>query len=318
MDATDMKLLNSIYVKVLNNGQNVYKECCQKNNLQNAQTLESYATYLTQMNENVRFITDLTDKYVLECIEKATEIRTTIDMNNKYKDDPFNMFMAHKKMYGGVSWADLSDKEDRKDAILNSVDELVSTKIKHDDFENNHILYKNISNIYNNKIDFECKIPIINKLNEMPSCMYWYKGDKTNPEGIYICISRKFYVQVPFPDVIDGTVDFYRMNTIKCTRGSKKNCLKHKKELAIRRNVPLVACGYTHTGDAYKKVGTLYRCPNIPRFGAHNSLNNDLENLPERDLKMMLMNSLSDILLGTLWFQKQKNKNLTIVNIDIC
>jgi hypothetical protein len=33
---------------------------------------------------------------------------------------------------------------------------------------------------------------------------------------------------------------------------------------------------------------------------------------------MMLMYSLSDMLLGSLWFQKQNNNNMILTNIDTC
>lgn len=318
MDANDMKLLNDIYIRMLKKGRSIYKIAEKENSLKNVQELESYSAYLGQMNDKIESILDITDKYANECLDKANEIRNYIDVNNKYKDDPMKMLLAHKEMYGGMSWADLTEMEEEKERVLKNIKKIVKNPAKKSEYEQTPILYKDVSNIYGKDIGFNCKIPIINKLNEMPSALYWYKGDQTNPEGIYTCLSRKFYIQVPFPNVIDGTKDFNRTCSIKCKYNTEQECLKIRKDLADRFNSELRDCKFAHIGDKYTKVGTLFRCPNIPRFGSHVFLDDDLENLPDYDMKMMLMYSLSDILLGALWFQKQKNNSMVLTNIDTC
>ena len=101
MDSHDMKLLNDLYVKILKKGRCIYNEAESENNIHHAQKLESYSTYLGQMNDKLENILDLTDKYARECINKATEIRTFVDINDRYKDDPTRMFLAHKEIYKG-------------------------------------------------------------------------------------------------------------------------------------------------------------------------------------------------------------------------
>lgn len=318
MDASDMQLLNDIYIRILKKGRAIYKESEKENIISNAQKLETYSTYLEQMNAKLETILDLTYKYARECITKATEIRQFIDINDRYKDDPSKMFLAHKEMYSGMSWADLTDIEDEKERILKNVAEIVKTPNLKSEFVQTPIIYKDLSKIYGNDIGFNCKIPIINKLNEMPSALYWYDGDQQNPKGVYTCLSRKFYVQVPFPNVIDGTKDFNRTCSIKCKYNTNEECLIVRSDLAKKYESTIRECKFAHVGDKYIKIGTTFRCPNIPRFGNHAFLKDDIENLPDCDIKMLLMYSLSDILLSSLWFQKQKNTNIVFTNIDTC
>lgn len=318
MNSDDIQIINDTYIRILKNGRRIYKESEKENSIEVAQELESYSTYLNQMNEKLESILDLANKYSSECLTKATEIREYIDINDKYSDDPSKMFMAHREMFKGMSWADITDIEDEKKRILKNISQIVKEPKNPDKYKHNPIMYKDVSKIYGKELGFNCKIPIINKLNEMPSALYWYEGDQQNPKGIYACISRKFYVQVPFPNVIDGTKDFNRTCSVKCKYNTVEECLKVRDDLANRYNSDVRECNFAHLGDKYIKIGTAFRCPNIPRFGNHRFLKDDLKNLPDCDIKMLLMYSLSDILLCSLWFQNQKDTSMVLTNIDTC
>ena len=47
-----------------------------------------------------------------------------------------------------------------------------------------------------------------------------------------------------------------------------------------------------------------------------------MDNIPDDDIKTILMYSLSDMLLSSMWFQRQKDednhKSIIMTNIDIC
>lgn len=313
-----MKILNQIYTKILKKGRDLYKEADCEKNINTAQRLESYSMYLNEMNDKLEIILDLTDKYSNECIDKATEIRNFVDINDKYKDDPSRMFLAHKELYQDMSWSDIADIEDKKEELINEVNNFVKKPFNKHKHKHKHIMYKDISNIYGVDLGFNSSIPIINKLNEMPSAMYWYGGDKNNPAGIYTCLTRKFYVQIPLPNVVDGTKDFDRTNSIKCKYNTKEECVKIRDNLSKKYNSDVRVCKFAHSGDKYIKIGTVVRCPNIPRFGNHIYLKNDLDNLPDSDVKILLMHSLSDLLLSSLWFQKQDKPNIVFTKIDVC
>lgn len=313
-----MVMLNDIYMKILKKGRTLYKEAEDNPIISNAQKLESYSAYLGQMNDKLECIIDLTYKYTHECISKATEVRKHIDINDRYKDDPSRMYLAYKEINKGMSWADINDIDEEKDRVLNDVEKIIKKPNVKTEYENTPILYKELSSLYGVDLGFNISIPIINKLNEMPSSMYWYAGDKKNPPGIYTCLSRKFYVQIPLPNVIDGTKDFNRTRSIKCKFNTEAECLVVRQDLANKYGSDVRDCKFAHVGDTYLKIGMSFRCPSIPRFGNHMFLNDDLENLPDYDIKMMLMYSLSDMLLGSLWFQKQKNNGIILTDMDIC
>jgi hypothetical protein len=323
MIADDMNALNDIYVNILKTGRQIYSKSDNVITIKEAQRLESYSTYLGEMNEKIENMLELTEKYAIEFLNKATKIRKNIDINKKYEGDSSMMFKAHKELYDGLSWADITEIEDRKDRIVNDVDKAIDKKIDKNEYAHKQIVYKKLSNIYGKKIGFDWKVPIINKLNEMPSSMYWYAGDANNPEGVYTCLTRGFYIQVPFPNVIDATQDFSRTGSIKCKYNTIRECLDIRSELANRHNSNVRDCNFAHKGDKFVKIGTSYRCPHKPRFGNHSYLRSDISSVPDSDIRTILMYSLSDMMLSSMWFQKQnmddsKKNNIVMTDIDIC
>lgn len=323
MDADDMTTLNDIYIKILKTGRKLYTKSEKRMTVKAAQRLESYSTYLGEMNEKIESILDLTEKYAQECLNRATEIRKNININEKYEGDPSMMFKAHKELYDGLSWADITEMEEAKEKVVNDVEVAVHKKTNKQEYVHTPIVYKNISDIYGKRIGFDWKVPIINKLNEMPSSLYWYGGDTNNPEGVYTCLTRGFYIQVPFPNVIDATKDFNRTGSVKCKYNNLKECLDVREDLANRYNSAVRDCNFAHKGDKYIKIGTTFRCPHKPRFGNHSHLKEDIGSVPDSDIKTILMYSLSDILLSSMWFQKQNTEepnksNMIMTNIDIC
>lgn len=315
MNPDDIKKINNIYVKILKDGLKIYDIIDNDNNtIQNAKKLESYSTYLSEMNEKLEHILNISNKYVNECLDKATEIREYVDLNDKYKHDKFPIFSITKELNKNIIWADVVELEDKKNNLLHDVKKITEDKTE---YNQKNIMYKNIENEYK-YINFKYQIPIINRLDEIPQSLYWYKGDKDNPKGIYTSLSPGFYVQVPFPDVIDGTKDFNRICSIKCKYNTIDECLKIRQDLSNKFNSDIRVCNFAHKGENYTKIGTSFRCPNIPRFGNHNFLNTDLENLPHNDMKMLLMYSLSDMMLSSMWFQKKQLPNMVLTKIDTC
>ena len=316
MNAATMITLNDIYINILKMGKKMYEKS--DNTINSAQYLESYSSYLGEMNEKMTSILELTDKYAKECLLKANDIRKALDVQKKY-DDPMFMTNMHKDVYKNITWAELAEKDDNTETVISSIDNLVEKKPNIQEFAHTPIMYKNMSNIYGKPIGFECKIPVISNLNEMPSSIYWYNGDSVNPAGIYTCLTRGFCAQIPFPNVIDSTQDFNRTGSIKCKYNTIHDCLTVREELAERYNSTTRECKFAHKGERYIKIGTSFRCQNKPRFGNHSFLKDDLNSLPDSDIKTILMYSLSDMLLGSLWFQKQNNDgHLVMSNIDIC
>ena len=323
MQTEDLKSLNDIYVKILKTGIHLYGKTENNMSIKSAQRLESYSTYLREMNEKLKDILELTNKYAHECLTKANDIRTIIDIDQKYEGDPMQMFKAKNMMYAGMSWGDIDEIEETREKIVSDVNNVVQQNYIIQDYTQTPIIYKTLSNIYGKNLGFNWKVPIINKLSDMPSALYWYAGDLTNPAGIYICVTKGFYIQVPFPNVIDSTQNFNRTGSVKCKYNNIKECCDARTNLASKYNSTVRDCNFAHKGDKYIKLGTSFRSPHKPRFGNHNFLNDDMDSIPDDDIKTILMYALSDVLLSSMWFQKQKddddhNSNIIFTNIDIC
>jgi hypothetical protein len=322
MQSEDLKLLNDIYIRMLKNGIHMYGKTENNMSIKSAQRLESYSTYLIEMNEKLKNILELTNKYANECLTKATEIRKIIDIDEKYEGDPSQMIKAHKLLYSSMSWGDIDEIEETREKIFSDITDTIEKNDIIKDYTQPQIIYKSLSNVYGKQLGFDWKVPIINKLNEMPTSLYWYKGDVNNPEGIYTCLTKGFYIQVPFPNVIDSTQNFNRTGSVKCKYNNINECLESRSNLASRYNSPIRECTFAHKGDRYVKLGTTFRSPNKPRFGNHHFLKNDMDNIPDDDIKTILMYALSDMLLSSMWFQRQKtedsNKSIIMTNIDIC
>jgi hypothetical protein len=315
--AQDMKLINDVYVRTLKMGKKLYLGADGDATLKTAQELESYVGYLNHINEKISQILDLTDSFAEQCLEKANDIREQVDLEDEYKGDPSGMFMAYAKLDKTMSWADMSDKEDVKNGVMESVASVIEKTVTKKDYTHAPILYKNVSKIYGADLGFNFKVPIINKITEMPSSLYWYNGDGKYPPGIYICVTRGFYVQVPFPNVVDSTRDFNRTGSIKCKYANSTECNNIRSELARKYNSDVRPCNFAHTGDRYIKIGTSARCASSPRFGNHSFLKSDINEIGDSDINTILMYSLSDILLSSIWAQRRRKTSIT-TKIDIC
>ena len=311
MDSDTMVMLNNIYIKVLKTGKKICDKSENNVNLKSAQYLESYSSYLGEMNEKIKSMMELNDKYAQECLRKANEIRKNIDLDKKHTE-PYAL-----SLYTNISWAEIAEMDDESTKIKDSVADAIQKPTNVNDYVHKPVMYKSLSSIYGKPIGFECKIPIINNLNEMQPSMYWFNGSDVNPPGIYTCLTKGFFIQVPFPNVIDSTQDYNRTGSIKCKYNTIKDCLDVRKELAAKFNSDLRDCKFAHKGDKFVKIGTQFRCQK-PRFGNHNYLKDDIASAQETDIKSILMYALSDVLLSSLWFQKQGDANKILINIDTC
>jgi hypothetical protein len=312
MHSDDMKLLNEIYIRTLENGVHIYDNT--NNNIKIAQKLESYASYLTEMNEKIKRIVDITNNYANECINKANAIRELITTDNpKY----LSTFSLYSGVYKGLSWGDIDEIEETRENIVSGVDDIIKSKEVLSKYNNMPILYKTISSIYGKDLGDNLVVPIINHLDDMPASLYWYRGDVSHPEGIYMCLSNGYCIQVPFPDIIDSKQNSNKQCSVKCKYTNIDECIEIRKTMAVKYKSQVRECNFAHTGDSYNKISNMYRTPNLLRFGHHNTIKYDMEIVSEEDINTMLMYSLSDVLLGSVWLQNHKDYCI-MTNIDIC
>lgn len=176
-------------------------------------------------------------------------------------------------------------------------------------------------------LGFDFNLPVVKDLNDVPQCMYYYKG--AEDEGIYICITSEFYVKIPFPDVDSNPIPD---SVIRCEHGDRETCDRKRSEpvnvsdfeklLMAKKSdkntgtASKKACSKVHTGESFHKVGSSHRCYNIPGFGKHDGLDKDLIKIQRSDINTMLMYALSDVFLGALWFQRNRKERTVMKDID--
>ncbi|MGL5934754.1 MAG: hypothetical protein ACRCZI_03925 [Cetobacterium sp.] len=160
------------------------------------------------------------------------------------------------------------------------------------------------------------RIPVIKNLKNMQPMFYWYHGDKVYKRGIYTCISSGFYIKVPFPSTVIKDDENYKINSVPCKYETREMCNAHKKKISEIYNSEMRICQFVHRKEKFVKLGIPSKCSK-ESFGNHDSLVNDLNETTLSDIKRLLMYSLSDTLLGTVWFQNQSDKKeLLLQNIE--
>lgn len=148
-------------------------------------------------------------------------------------------------------------------------------------------------------------LPIIDSLDNIPPCMYYYSDDN-GINGVFMKIAPTVIVEIPMVDVIPEDMDFSRDKTLKCRNGAKCNYF---------------SCVFAHNGVPYNKVGYKNRCPSNPGFSNKDTLKSDIRYVSYDDIRMCLLYSTTDLFSIIAWCQHQrysKDKKILISNLDIC
>jgi hypothetical protein len=276
-------------------------------NLSNiSNVLNKYHDIKNNMKSKIESIDMMVHKYN-DYIKKYYEIKDTHKFIYLF-DNSYNIELNKYTLFRDVIHP--SDLD-----IKNNLD------IKNDIGIKKIIKYKNLDSIngvslQNNNIN----IPVTPNLKNIPPMFYWYEGNNIHSQGIYICISEGMYIQVPFPNVIDNDHEDYKKNTIKCKYYDKNICYNNRKKMSLlHNNKKIKECNFVHKNEFFNKISDIYRC-NITSIGNHKTLNEDLNKLNIEDIKYLLMNNTSDLLLILLWFQnKFKDSNDIVLNkLDMC
>lgn len=165
--------------------------------------------------------------------------------------------------------------------------------------------------------DNPLRIPVVDSLKDVKQPFYWYSGDAKNREGVYIALTDTLCCRINLPNVIpSNSIDFkYKSNT--CRYGSAERCRVRRHELSKIHNSNMRDCNFTHYGERFNKLGTMYRCPNVESFGNHKTLNSDMTDVSINDIKHLLMNCLSDALLASIWAQNHYKSKDVMDDLDL-
>lgn len=168
------------------------------------------------------------------------------------------------------------------------------------------------------ELNYKTNIPIVTNIKEIKPAFYYLNSNDANyKSGIYMNINNNIYVKIPFPVIIDPKKDNDRKNTIKCKYLLKKDCESNRIRLSKIFNSEIRTCNFAHAGDTIVKIGHISRCPTAPQFGNPSTFHNDINKLNISDIKTLLLYGLNDVLLSSLWFEKNKEKNKVYDNLEI-
>lgn len=154
-----------------------------------------------------------------------------------------------------------------------------------------------ISPVVNIKeLNYPVKMTTINHIQNIPEAFYYYKGDKENPEGVYIRLLNNNIARIPFPSIIDAKKDFERKNTIKCKYGTIEECTNNKNRFLKNKE-----CNFAHVGDKITKICYPSRCNTIPNIGNPETFYSDIKKINYIDSKNLLLYGLNDVIISSLW-----------------
>jgi hypothetical protein len=238
----------------------------------------------------------------------ATHIRTSLnkeiplDSNNKF----INVLNSHFTNGSDIQFSAKTHKD-----MYESVRRY--HELNDNSIQNSYRLYKSVA-LYD---QYNVDMAMVNKLSDIPPMFHWYSGDKKNTAGVYICLTDGVYIQVPFPDLISKNSKNFKHKSVPCKYKTTMFCREKQEDYSRLYNTELRQCNFVHIGESFIKIGSDFRCPNLPSFGAYETLGEDLMLVSLSDIKTMLFNSSSDLLLILLWRKYHMNLGeIIFTNLD--
>jgi hypothetical protein len=161
------------------------------------------------------------------------------------------------------------------------------------------------------ELNYPVKISTISHLQNLPEAFHYYRGDRDNPEGIYIRLLNNNIARIPFPDIIDAKKDFERKNTIKCKFGTTEECNNNKNRFQKGKS-----CNFAHVGDKITKICYPSRCNTIPNIGNPETFYSDIRKINYIDGKNLLLYGLNDVMISSLWFSHNMISGKIMNNLE--
>jgi hypothetical protein len=147
-------------------------------------------------------------------------------------------------------------------------------------------------------------------LQSIPEAFVWLSSADYK-EGIYCSPIQNVYVRVQLADVYYSKEMKSQLPTIKCRYNTIANC---KNNTWGERE-----CTFVHQGETFQRVGNVARCMSVPRLGNKQTLALDLRALTLADINTILMHSIADLFIVSLWYQSNyKSKVFVFEDIDKC
>lgn len=146
----------------------------------------------------------------------------------------------------------------------------------------------------------ETKHIVVNKLENIPECVYYYEDPKNTNSGYYINICGN-YMQIPLLKHNKSDNKIYNHKTVRCTR---VNCIVSK-------------CNFVHKSERFNKIYLPTKCLSCPTFGDLSQISGDIQKLTEADFKLYMMYTLSDLYAACVYLNTKKYRGI-LTNLDVC
>ena len=299
VESSDLKSLDSI-----NTARSNY---CQ---------LQWMKAIVSDMSEKINDAIETYDHKIEPIIKDVTETIDEINERTIYDMWDLNYYdeVEDEKIPDEVrkSWADIADYEDARKHLkamktsgypdINNIRPIKELKSPTTENAENTFVQENV-NDHQSEYDepktyyhqFETNgahinLPIVDYLEDIKPCFYYYEGDRKHPAGVYTSPFLGVIMQIPFVTVVPYSMENSNYFSMKCTAG--KNCKNWK-------------CTYAHPGTDYIKIGCVSRCPRAHSFGNKETITDDLKAVTVEDIRIVSCYGLNDLFSAALWFAKK-------------
>ena len=280
---------------------------------------------LTELNDKVNTALDVYDTTIEPIIKNVVSVvNDHPDMDNNTMYDMWNLNYHNNNdtpQEITKSWADMTEYDDiclhikaMKDSGYPNCNNIQPIK----DFKSSDV--EQIEQKFSFRTDSKklsyykyemngtaITLPMVENLEEIPSCFYYFRGSRKYRRGIYMSPYEGIIMQVPEVTIVPYSMENANHFSMKCTQG--KQCKN-------------IRCTYAHPGTDYVKIGCVSRCPNAHSFGNKDTLREDIKLVNIEDIRIVSMYGLNDLFSAALWFshRSMNEENVTKIlnNLEVC
>lgn len=166
------------------------------------------------------------------------------------------------------------------------------------------------------ELGYSLKMPVVTDLKNIPVALYFYKGDKTNPPGVYMNILNGNIVRMPFPEIIDSKREYDRTHSIRCKYNKKDDCDAQRIKMSKLYSSPVRVCNFAHAGDKIVKIGYPSRCPSVHDFGNPSTMQSDIKKVTLTDIQNTMLYGLNDLISAVVWLDYNVITGQTMSTLD--
>lgn len=257
--------------------------------------------------------------------ETGTDIQFSDDEEGYPVDKPIDispLFIDAARQ--GVDWYDVVVRDQYERQLVDAIEDRWQTKPRKSQPKGTAFTEKVLNEYEGAKFGCNLRTPSVKSLDQIPSAIYHYGGDKKNAAGLYISLSPGFYTRIPIPgrDTNKGTTKCCREKIAsKCSSTAQSNPFLTglTQNRGARYQKMHSKCKMMHYGEPYVRIPNALRCDTMPLFGTPDTLEEDMEAITDADMRTLLMGAISDCLFASVWYNRRfADKKLVVSDLHLC